>query len=106
METHPYQPIYERLDQLAKDLKEIKALLNQDTPETESDIQDISLPMRLLSMTRSSVYALVHNGKLEYMKKGKRLYFSKKYLINYIKSGKREILAERVKNLRIGKGLR
>ncbi len=43
----------------------------------------------LLSMTKGSIYGLVHKNAIPYHKKGK-LYFLKSEILEWIKSGKRE----------------
>lgn len=74
-----------------------KILINQRTeqPQPEADhfltIQQIA---DFLSLSVPTIYGLVSKSEIPCMKKGKRLYFSKDEIINWIKAGKKKTLAE------------
>lgn len=48
----------------------------------------------LVKLTVPTIYGLVHRSGIPYSKKGRRLYFSKQELIDWIKSGRRKTNAE------------
>lgn len=49
---------------------------------------------KLLKIQMPTLYALTSKNMLPFMKKGKRLYFSKKDLINYVRSGRNRTVDE------------
>jgi excisionase family DNA binding protein len=55
----------------------------------EDPILTIDELAKLISMTKGSIYGLVHKNAIPYHKKGK-LYFLKSEILEWIKSGKRE----------------
>ena len=44
----------------------------------------------LISKSKYTIYGLVHKNKIPYHKQGKRLYFLKSEILEWIKSGKRQ----------------
>ncbi|APG59343.1 helix-turn-helix domain-containing protein [Christiangramia salexigens] len=50
----------------------------------------VSEASKFLHLTLSTVYSKVSRGELPVMKRGKRLYFSKLELLEYLKRGKRK----------------
>ena len=77
-------------------VKKISGQLILTIENTISGKQDPILTINelaeLLSMTKGSIYGLVHKNAIPYHKKGK-LYFLKSEIIDWIKSGKRETKA-------------
>jgi excisionase family DNA binding protein len=49
---------------------------------------------KLIDLAKPSVYGLVHQNKIPYHKKGKRLYFLKSEIILWLKSGKHQTSSE------------
>lgn len=68
---------------------------NQLTATVEEDqlltIEDAS---SYLHLAVQSIYGLVHRAQIPYMKKGKRLYFSKQELTVWLKKGRRKTAEE------------
>ncbi|MDO6604696.1 helix-turn-helix domain-containing protein [Arenibacter palladensis] len=62
----------------------------QPSNDTEEDvfltIEEVAL---LISLSKFTIYGLVHKNKIPYHKQGKRLYFLKSEILEWIKSGKR-----------------
>lgn len=54
----------------------------------QSDLLTIQEAASLLALSKHTLYNKVNKNELPYMKKGKRLYFSRVELMAYIKSGK------------------
>lgn len=73
--------------------KKITGQLNLTLANKMSDTDDPILTIdelaNLISMTKGSIYGLVHKNAIPYHKKGK-LYFLKSEILDWIKSGKRE----------------
>ena len=47
-----------------------------------------------LNLTTPTIYSKVSRGELPFMKRSKRLYFSKEELLNYVKAGRQQTNAE------------
>ncbi|MES2762753.1 MAG: helix-turn-helix domain-containing protein [Bacteroidota bacterium] len=47
-----------------------------------------------IKLSRGTIYGLVSSNKIPFSKQGKRLYFSKKDLTDWIKEGKRKTITE------------
>ncbi|MFC4633358.1 helix-turn-helix domain-containing protein [Dokdonia ponticola] len=78
------------VSQLAKEIsinltKELGIIQNQN----EDVLLTIDELVKLINMTKGSIYGLVHKNAIPYHKKGK-LYFLKSEILEWIKSGKRE----------------
>lgn len=65
--------------------------LSTDQPEQLLTIQQAA---EFLSLTVPTIYSKVSKGELPFMKRGKRLYFSKTELMEYIKAGRKQTKAE------------
>ena len=83
---------------LTKEVSELKQLII-----STADQKKINLPERpinitdaatLLGLAVPTMYSKVSKGELPYMKRGKRLYFSRTELLDYIKAGKKKSSAE------------
>jgi len=73
--------------------EEISKNLRKDLGIAKSNNEEVFLTIdetaKLLSLTKGSIYGLVHKNTIPYHKKGK-LYFLKSEILDWIKSGKRE----------------
>ena len=78
---------------LAEKLDKIEQLLQKKNPPAKEEEQIISLDdaCRLLNLAKPTVYGLVSQRKLPYMKQGKKLYFSKTELTNWLKEGHKAV---------------
>lgn len=82
---------------LSIEVSELKKLLiaNQESrPGKDDEFLTISQAAILLNLTVPTMYGKVSRGELPVMKRGKRLYFSREQLTNYIKDGKKKSSAE------------
>src|SRR5258708_38569292 len=61
----------------------------KDNVETD-DVLTIKQAGEFISLTVATIYGLVHRGQIPVSKKGKRLYFSRHDLTEWIKSGRRK----------------
>lgn len=75
----------------------IRILRNQkiqkSQPETDQ-LLTIQQVADFLSLSIPTIYGLVSKSEIPCMKKGKRLYFSKDEITNWIKAGRKKTLAE------------
>jgi excisionase family DNA binding protein len=95
--TNPFETIEERLSRIEILLINIKFQAG-DTGTQSDELLTIGQAAELLSITTPTVYGLVHKHAIPYSKKGKRLYFSKSELLDWIKSGRRKTIAESMEN--------
>lgn len=68
---------------------QLKISLENNLLVPDDPILTIDELAELLSMTKGSIYGLVHKNAIPYHKKGK-LYFLKSEILDWIKSGKRK----------------
>lgn len=67
-----------------------EALAAKPTPELlaeHPDLGGIDLACEVTGLTKSTIYKLKMDGKIPVKKQGKKLYFSRKELTNWINSG-------------------
>jgi predicted DNA-binding transcriptional regulator AlpA len=77
--------LYERIESIEKILEE--RILEIDSREQLLNISDAS---KFLSLSIATIYTKVCRREIPASKQGKRLYFDKRELIQWIKSGKRK----------------
>ena len=63
-------------------------------PEQEKDLLTIDEAAEFLSLTKPTLYSKVSRRELPFMKRGKRLYFSREKLMEYVKEGSQKTNAE------------
>ncbi len=92
-----FEKLPQAVAQLLVDVGHIKQLLIEKGSNAQPP-GDQLLPIEgaaaLLHLTVPTVYGLVHRKEIPVMKKGKRLYFSREELTQYIKSGRKKTTAE------------
>jgi excisionase family DNA binding protein len=85
----------ERLNSIEGLLAEIKHTLSHLSPQAEEDTMlRIGEAADFLNLSKATVYSLVSRMELPCSKQSKLLWFSKKELSEYRKSGKRKTLVE------------
>lgn len=85
------------VSELADKLKQIEELLlsQKNQPQVEEDkLLTIKETSQLLSLTVPTVYGLVQRREIPVCKKGKRLYFSRTEVIDWIKTGRKKTNAQ------------
>ena len=95
------QITFEQLPQavtlLHEKLTKIEQLLqnksNQPQPEADQFLT-IQQAASLLCLSVPTIYGFVHDSKIPVSKKGKRLYFSKYELTEWVKTGRRKTISE------------
>jgi hypothetical protein len=87
-------------------IPEVKQLFRQEleaffaehtiaTAHNEPDeIGGIALAQEVTGLARPTIYGLVAQSKIPCMKQGKKLYFSKQELTNWIRQGRRKTIAD------------
>ena len=83
---------------LTNEVSELKRLLieKQEQPPTEQPEQLLTVQeaAEFLSLTVPTLYSKCSKNELPYMKRSKRLYFSRTELLEYIKAGRKKSNAE------------
>jgi excisionase family DNA binding protein len=85
------------VSELTKEVSQLKSLLikSNSEPTTPSEkLLNIQEAANFLNLSVSTIYTKVSKGTIPYMKQGKRLYFSDKELLDYLKKGRRKSTAE------------
>ncbi len=64
-------------------------------PKSESDeIGGIDLAIELTGLAKPTIYGLVSDSKIPVMKRGKKLYFSRREILDWLKQGRRKTQSE------------
>ena len=91
---YSFEQLPQMVGQLAAKLEKIEQLLlKQSIPskEQQDQILDVAKACRLLNLAKPTVYGLVSQGKLPYMKRGKKLYFNKLELLEWLQQGHKAV---------------
>ena len=91
MNQQIYMLSEEGIKVLAEQITEnIKKAINPSNSSIEDVFMNIDETAKLVNLAKPSIYGLVHQNRIPYHKKGKRLYFLKSQIIDWLKSGKKE----------------
>ncbi len=98
MEQHlTFDKLPEAVTMLTKEVSELKRLLieKQEQPTTPPEqLLTIQEAAEFLRLTVPTLYSKCSKNELPYMKRSKRLYFSRTELLEYIKDGRKKSNAE------------
>lgn len=93
MENLTFEQLPNAIHNLTQRVIGIEKLLQQQaaTPATETtnELLNVSEAANFLDLAVPTVYSMVSRGELPYMKKTKRIYFSKSELLEYLKTGRK-----------------
>ena len=79
---------------LREKLQEVLAQLPPVEGVPAEDLLTIRGACKLLNLAQPTIYGLVHQQAIPCMKRGRRLYFSKKELIQWVAQGRKATQAE------------
>lgn len=89
MITVNFESLPQAVQELNTKMDNIMMFLQLAKPDVkQSDLLTIQEAASFLDLSKHTLYNKVNKNELPYMKKGKRLYFSRVELMAYIKSGK------------------
>jgi excisionase family DNA binding protein len=91
-----FEGLPEAVGQLYSKLETIEYLLLQKQAPSHPDKDDllvISQACEFLHLSSPTIYALVSSRKVPFMKRSKRLYFSKKALTEWLTQSGREVIS-------------
>lgn len=72
----------------------LQSLIEKQPTKQADEFLTIEETASFLSLSLPTIYSKVSRRELPHMKKGKRLYFSKKELSEYLKSGRKKTVSE------------
>lgn len=80
---NPFEIILEKLNSIENAIEKLNTVSN-----TDDDFMNIEEASSFLGFTKSSIYGMTHERKIPHFKVGKRLYFKKADIVNWITSTK------------------
>ena len=97
MENLTFNELPQAVSDLTREIKAIKELLlsnkSESTPE-EDQLLTIQQAGQLLNLSVPTLYGYVQRSEIPVSKRGKRLYFSKKELLDWVKEGRKKTNSE------------
>lgn len=91
---NPFEELAERLKRIENHLTAMNHQ-SQEQGKQEDDLPiTISEASKLTKLAVPTIYGLVHQRKIPSYRRGKRLYFLKSELLNWIKSGRQSTIQE------------
>ena len=101
MQNLTIEKLPEAVYQLDQKLGRIERLLIEQgrlkTNESTNQLLTVDQAAEFLNLAKPTVYSMVSRGELPYMKRSKRLYFSREDLMAYIRDG-RKMTNEEIKD--------
>ncbi len=97
MDKITFETLPAAVTQLWQKLNDIEQLLlnvNAHTPTETDQLLTIDEAAQLIKLTKPTIYGLVSKSEIPVNKKGKRLYFSKQELIEWVMSGRKKTHSE------------
>ena len=91
---NPFSQINQRLSNLEQLISELTEQGKQAATNESNDFLTIEEAGELLHLSKATIYSKCSLRELPYMKRGKRLFFSREELLNYLKQGRRKTLDE------------
>jgi excisionase family DNA binding protein len=93
--VNPFDQIYSRLSNIENLLLDLKhSSLDYKSHSEEDQLLTIHQAAELLSLAVPTLYSLVSKSEIPVNKRGKRLYFSRQELTNWVKTGRKKTAAE------------
>lgn len=92
-----FEKLPEAVTQLYNKLENIERLLLEKSKEPQPEADEfltVSQAAEILNLSVPTIYGLTQRAEIPVCKRGKRLYFSKQELTNWIKAGRKKTLAE------------
>lgn len=75
---------------LIREVNSLKQFLQSTPPETADQLLTVDQAAAFLTLAKPTIYAMLSRGELPNLKRGKRVYFQKSDLLNYLKEGRRK----------------
>jgi excisionase family DNA binding protein len=92
---NPFDVIIEKLSRIETDISELKKLNpGRVHDDPVNDIVSINEAVKILNLAKPTIYALTSKNEIPFIKKNRKLYFSKKDLLTWLSQGKQKTIAE------------
>jgi excisionase family DNA binding protein len=89
-----FEKLPEAVKMLTKEVSEMKRLLMDKQEQTTTDqpeqLLSIDEAAEFLRLAKPTLYSKVSRNEIPFMKRGKRLYFSRTELMDYLKGGRKK----------------
>ena len=94
--NNPFENLDARLSNIENLLLDIKHKPQAQAPPAvnEDELLTIQQTAELLNLKVSTLYGLTSRKEIPHMKKNKLLYFSKRSILDWVKSGRRKSISE------------
>lgn len=92
-----FEQLPEKIGWILEKLDSIEATLLSITTNAQPDKDElltINQASKFINLAKPTIYGLVSRKEIPHSKKGKRLYFSKFELLDWVKSGRRKTVSE------------
>ena len=94
METITFENLPAAVSLLLKEVNSIKLALQSGAPEPPDQPMTVQQTADFFGNAKSTIYGMISRGELPYLKRGKKVYFQKTDLLNYLKAGRRKSYQE------------
>jgi len=91
--NNPFETIDARLSNIENLLLDLKHSNKEHQPESDQ-LFTIQEAGELIKLSVPTLYGYVSRNEIPFSKKGKRLYFSKQELMDWVKTGRKKTIAE------------
>ena len=92
--NNPFAEIEVRLSNIENLILDLKHQPKQVSTDKTEQLLTIQQASEFLNLSVPTLYMYVHRTEIPYMKKSKRLYFSKKELFEFVKAGRKKTVSE------------
>ena len=96
--NNPFAEIEVRLSNIENLILDLKHQPKQVSTDQTEQLLTIQQASEFLNLSVPTLYGYVHRSEIPVMKKSKRLYFSKKELFAWVKTGRKKTIQEIAEN--------
>jgi predicted DNA-binding transcriptional regulator AlpA len=83
-----------RLDERLQNIEKLLQAQSGESKQSENDLLNIQQAGEMLNLSVPTLYGYVHDMLIPYSKIKKRLYFSKRELMEWVQSGRKKTISE------------
>ncbi len=98
--NNPFETIETRLCKIENLLLDLRSSTQHTagTATNEKDLLTVHEAAEFLTLAVPTIYSMVSRGTLPFMKRSKRIYFSRTELVDFLKAGRNQTTAEMAAN--------
>jgi excisionase family DNA binding protein len=91
-----FEQLPEAISKLFEKVENIEKLLQEksQTPPVTDELYTVGQAADFLSLSKSTIYTMIHKKELPVLKRSKRCYFFRSALIEYLKYGEKKSLKQ------------